>query len=61
VKFSAVDAIELGFEVTVISDGCRGIDVRPGDVENALQQILGKGATLTLSRRLLQDLKVDSG
>jgi nicotinamidase/pyrazinamidase len=61
VKFSALDAIELGFEVTVISDGCRGIDVRPGDVENALQQILGKGATLTLSRRLLQDLKVDSG
>jgi nicotinamidase/pyrazinamidase len=61
VKFSALDAIELGFEVTVISDGCRGIDVRPGDVENALQQILGKGATLTLSRRLLQDQKVDSG
>lgn len=53
VKFSALDARELGFQVTVVGDGCRGIDVKEGDVENAIRQMLAKGATLTHSRRLL--------
>lgn len=53
VKFSALDARELGFQVSVIGDGCRGIDVKEGDVENAIRQMLAKGATLVHSRRLL--------
>lgn len=61
VKFSALDAIELGFDVTVVSDGCRGIDVRPGDVENAVKQLVEKGATVTTSLRLLQNHKAESG
>ncbi len=35
VKFSALDAAELGFETLVVEDGCRGIDLQPGDVERA--------------------------
>lgn len=53
VKCSALDARELGFKVTVIGDGCRGIDVNAGDIENAIREMLAKGATLTHSRRLL--------
>lgn len=53
VKFSALDARELGFQVTVIGDGCRGIDVKAGDAEDAIRQMLAKGATLMHSRRLL--------
>ena len=35
VKFSALDAAQLGFETLVVEDGCRGIDLEPGDVERA--------------------------
>jgi nicotinamidase/pyrazinamidase len=54
VKFSALDAIGLKFEVAIIGDGCRGINVKPGDVEKAIQEMRGKGATLTDSSRLFQ-------
>ena len=55
VKFSALDAIELGFQVTLIGDGCRGIDANPGDIEKAIEEMLRKGAVLTNSRRLLPE------
>src|SRR6185503_1568692 len=31
VKFTALDARELGFDVAVITDGCRGVNLDPGD------------------------------
>jgi nicotinamidase/pyrazinamidase len=57
VKFSSLDAIELGFEVAVIGDGCRGIDANPGDIEKAIEAMVGRGAVLTHSRRLLPESK----
>ncbi len=35
VKFSALDAASLGFATTVVRDGCRGIDLVPGDIKRA--------------------------
>ncbi|NGX61930.1 MAG: hypothetical protein K940chlam9_01421 [Chlamydiae bacterium] len=35
VKFTALDALSEGFSVYVIPEGCRGIDLAPGDVEKA--------------------------
>jgi nicotinamidase/pyrazinamidase len=55
VKFSSLDAIGLGFEVSVIADGCRGIDASPGDVAAAMREMSAKGAILTDSRRVLPD------
>lgn len=46
VKFSALDAIQLGFRVRVIEDGCRGVDLRPGDSALALQEVQAAGAQL---------------
>ncbi len=46
VKYSVLDALELGFDVTVITDACRGIDLEPGDVEKALQEMQNAGAHL---------------
>jgi nicotinamidase/pyrazinamidase len=57
VKFSSLDAIGLGFQVALINDGCRGIDANPGDIEKAIQEMLGKGVVLTHSRRLLAGSK----
>ncbi len=55
VKFTALDALGLGFEVAVVEDACRGIDANPGDIEKALEEMRRKGAALTNSRDLLAE------
>jgi nicotinamidase/pyrazinamidase len=55
VKYSSIDALDLGFKVVVIGDGCRGIDAEPGDIEKAISEIVRRGATLVNSRRLLAE------
>ena len=32
VKYTALDARRLGFETIVVEDGCRGVELQPGDV-----------------------------
>jgi nicotinamidase/pyrazinamidase len=39
VKYSALDARQLGLKTHVILDGCRGIDLKPGDVDRALDEM----------------------
>lgn len=46
VKYSAMDAIDLGFDTYVVTDACRGINLQPGDVENSLQTIQDLGGHL---------------
>jgi nicotinamidase/pyrazinamidase len=49
VKFSVLDAIQLGFRVRVIQDGCRGVDLHPGDSARALQEMQDAGAQVVAS------------
>ena len=46
VKFTALDARRLGFKVTLIVDGCRGVNLQPGDVERALEEMYAAGIKL---------------
>ncbi len=46
VKFTVLDALELGYEVTVITDGCRGVNINPQDSLMAFQDMSVAGATL---------------
>ena len=46
VKFTALDAADLGFETFVVSDGCRGVDLNPGDVQKAYARMKDKGVTI---------------
>ena len=46
VKFSALDAIECGFKVHLIEDGCRGIDLQAGDVERAMADMRAAGVQI---------------
>lgn len=46
VLWSTLDALSLGFEVDVIVDGCRGIDIQRGDVAKAFQEMEEAGARL---------------
>lgn len=45
VRFSAVDAIKLGFQVTVIEDACRAIDL-DGSLAAALEEMNSLGVLL---------------
>ena len=46
VKETAADALREGFRVTVDRGGIRGIDVKPGDSERALDELRAAGATV---------------
>jgi nicotinamidase/pyrazinamidase len=52
VKYSALDARQLGLNTHVIVDGCRGIELKPGDIERALYEMKGAGAILLKSSDL---------
>jgi nicotinamidase/pyrazinamidase len=53
VKATALDARALGYEVTLAVDGCRAVDVTPGDGERALAELRDAGVRLTTSAALL--------
>lgn len=46
VKYSSLDAMGLGFKVYVVVDGCKGVNLKKDDAENALREIESKGAVL---------------
>jgi nicotinamidase/pyrazinamidase len=52
VKYSALDAVALGFPTTVIADASRGVELRPGDVEEALSAMRAAGVTIVTSDAL---------
>lgn len=49
VKFTVLDALELGYETFVIEDGCRGVDLHEGDVERAICTMRDAGASIIQS------------
>ncbi len=53
VRESTADARATGFEVVVLTDVVRAVDVRPGDGQRALDEMAAAGATLTTSDRVL--------
>jgi nicotinamidase/pyrazinamidase len=54
VKNTVLDAIREGFAATVVTDAIRGIDVKPGDSERAIEAMREAGADVVTSEELLQ-------
>src|SRR5215475_1819632 len=52
VKYSTLDARQLGLNTYVIVDGCRGIELKPGDIDRALDEMKRSGAVLLKSHDL---------
>ncbi len=46
VKFTALDAVSLGFKTSVLQDACRGVEMSEGDVESAWKQMQQSGCKL---------------
>jgi nicotinamidase/pyrazinamidase len=49
VKFTALDGLKLGFNVWLVEDGCRGVDLRPGDVSQAIEEMRAAGVNVICS------------
>ncbi|WP_432799621.1 bifunctional nicotinamidase/pyrazinamidase [Poriferisphaera sp. WC338] len=46
VKFTALDAAQLGFDTHLILEGCRGVELQEGDCSNAIQEINTAGVEI---------------
>ena len=53
VKFTALDARRLGFETSVVIDGCRGVNLNHGDVEQAIAEMGDAGIEIVTSADVL--------
>jgi nicotinamidase/pyrazinamidase len=54
VRASAIDACKEAFDVIVVTDAIRAVDVEEGDGERAIQEMRDAGARLARSRDLLR-------
>jgi nicotinamidase/pyrazinamidase len=52
VKYTALDGRSLGFQVTIVRDGCRPVDLAKGDGERAVQAMLDAGCHVIDSAQL---------
>ena len=52
VKATALDAVGLGFKTFLIEDACRGVELREGDVQQAIQQMQEQGVVVVQANEL---------
>ena len=52
VKFTALDAVQLGFTTHLIADGCRGVNFEPFDSDDAIEEMRKAGVRITDSENL---------
>ncbi len=46
VQFSALDAADLGLKTRVFADGCRPVELQPGDGQRAFERLQAAGVTV---------------
>lgn len=49
VKFTVFDALELGYKVYLVEDGCRGVNLAPTDSSKSIEEMKDKGAIIIKS------------
>ena len=54
VRFTALDGRWLGFDVTIVEDGCRAVELVDGDGERAFDEMRAAGARVVTSDELLR-------
>lgn len=60
VKYTALDSLHLGYTTYVITDACRGVELKAGDVEKAYQEMQKAGAKMITSEELVANKKITS-
>lgn len=46
VKATALDAVSLGYRTHLVEDACRGVELRPGDVGRAIDEMRERGVVV---------------
>jgi nicotinamidase/pyrazinamidase len=59
VKFTALDARQLGFNTHLIEDACRGVNLQPGDVEQAIEEMRAAGVDIITAADVLGRVKLE--
>jgi len=54
VKFTALDAVQLGFKTHLIEDACRGVNLQPGDVAAAVEEMKKAGVEILHAEKILE-------
>lgn len=54
VRFSALDALQLGLKTHVIEDACRGVNLQPDDSVKAIQGLRDAGVNIVQSGEVLE-------
>ncbi len=52
VKFTALDAADLGYKTYLVRDGCRPVNLSPDDEQNAIDEMKDAGVTVVQSADL---------
>ncbi len=52
VKFTALDARQLGFKAYLVEDGCRGVNLQPDDVTKAIEEMRRAGVEVVQSTQV---------
>src|SRR3990167_10307442 len=60
VKYSCLDAVHLNFNVHVIEDACRGVELKSGDIANAIKEMQHIGVRLTETKTIVAHAKANS-
>ncbi len=53
VRHSALDARKAGFEVTLLTDAVKGVEVNPGDSAKALEEMRRAGVKLATTDEIV--------
>jgi nicotinamidase/pyrazinamidase len=54
VKFTALDAVNLGFKTHLVEDACRGVNLRPSDVKTSIEEMRRAGVAVVQSPDILK-------
>ncbi|CNK70759.1 bifunctional nicotinamidase/pyrazinamidase [Yersinia aleksiciae] len=61
VKYSVLDSLSLGYQTTVISEGCRGVNLQPQDSQQAFDAMSDAGAKLQTLAQFLAEIHPTHG
>lgn len=53
VKFTVLDALDLGYSVYLVVDGCKGVNLSPDSSEEAIKEMKLKGAKIITSSEII--------
>jgi len=53
VKFTALDAVQMGFKTHLVEDASRGVNLSPDDVKNAVEEMKRAGIVIRQSCELV--------